>query len=1249
MKNCRDSSVRVCIALGLLMLIHFPVATVAQQFPPGPHDDGVEMRPMDKPSGRAKYFHDRVTFPGGEVPEGARVRAWKHMNNEMQMYAPSDKHSTHNVLEWRNVGPYNIGGRIIALAVNPLNSNTIFIGAAGGGIWRTRDEGETWRSVSDEFPTQAMGAMLIDPVDTNILYAGTGEASYAQRTFDGGGTFKSTDGGDTWVEIGVGTLPQYGRVSDMVINPSNTSILYAAIPDGMRDPSLMGIWRSRDAGETWTLVLEGRMSDIVINPQNPDILYTASSKVFGGGTAARYGMFKTTDGGDNWEQLDIGVVDSLMGRTSIGLCDASPDVLYIGVSHVTGGDRTPLLGVFKTTNGGEDWIKLDVPFDYMVSQGWFDNVMGVHPENPDIVYAGGVKMIFTTDGGTTWTRVPDQGYGGILHVDQHAIQFNRQDPSTVYVGNDGGFFIGRRNGEAWEKKDNGLSITQFIGGAMHPSSDEVAFGGTQDNGTMITLNNGPDFDHVLYGDGGNGAINPEKPNIIYTTKETLKVYRSEDFGQTWTRIQNGMSMDRSLFYIDYAMDMNNPDVLYLGTYRLYKTTNGGDTWRQMHSCLLGLSNSCYYITSVFVAPYDGNIVMAGSTIGGVAISKDAGESWHRVPHEVLPVAYLSSIRSYRPGVFYATFSRYGVPKVWRSLDSAETWEDISGNLPDIPANDVIEMDGSLILATDLGVFVSEDDGNEWKRLGVNLPSVSVQRLQYNKRTGTLRAITHGRGMYDLRWKQLPSAIPVFESLPDTTAAVEAALFVYAPVTNAVPPARYTLVEGPSGATVDSTLGVVRWVASASEARFTIEAYNDLGSVRQVFTLHPTALSTADWQVVQALPMITAVNVLARGEDNSLWLGRDSAFVSRSIDNGMTWTEHSMPIGTAAIQDMHAFDGMNAIAGTRGGQIFRTSDGGGTWVALKQDVNAAFSNIHFHDPMHGIAVTSDRDRIDLAFVYETTDGGASWELISTPSARFPIERTLTFTDTRHGWFASSNLSRPAPDEAVILSTTDGGRSWTESRVTAHNISGLSFLNETHGFCVDDMSGVVRRTTNGGLNWRATFYPMAGKRNVAVHADASTGAIWIVNDDEAWVSRNLGNSWKKTTLAPAGGVQGAAFADSASGWVVSKSGIVQRLRVSPLLTASLPSRPDDIRLFPGYPNPLSAEQNVSMHRFVLDRSRHVVLDVFNSAGVRVARLVDGTLPAGEHLAAFDGAALPGGVYFIHLSTGTISRTSRILLLR
>jgi photosystem II stability/assembly factor-like uncharacterized protein len=1214
-------------------------------------DDVPPPAPVEKVRARMQWKYDRVTWPNGEIPIGARARATLQAREQMQLYTPREASARQQDLVWRNVGPFNIGGRILSVAVNPKNPRTIYIGAADGGVWKSLDEGASWVSVSDDFPTQAMGALAIDPVDTNTVYAGTGEANFSTgRMFDGGGMMKSTDGGATWRQVGDSTLPPYARASMIVIDPRNPAVLHAAIPDGVRDPAQAGIYTSTDAGETWTLRVQGRMSDLVMNHLNPDILYTHSSKVFDGATATRYGMLKSTDAGATWSSLDVaGIVDSTMGRTSIALCAAQPDVLYIGVSEVVGDGRTWLMGVFKSTDAGATWTKLIVPFDYMVSQGWYDNIMGVHPVNPDIVYAGGVKLIRSSDGGATWTRIPDQGYGGILHVDQHAIAFNPLDPDRVYVGNDGGFFIGTGDGANWTKSDLGLSITQFVGGAMHPTNDAFLLGGTQDNGTMLTAGP-PMWDHVLYGDGGNGAINPFKPNILFTTKENLKFWRSEDYGRTWTEAMGGLPPEGSLFYIDYAMDLRAPSTLYLGTYRLYKTTDDGRSWRSLATCpFASAGGGCYYITAVSVAPYSSDIVLAAAP-GQVGVSTDAGVTW-TITRDQLPLAYVSAVRTFAPDTIYATIMRYGLPKVWISTDRGATFADITGNLPDIPVNDIIALDNALVVGTDIGTFISEDGGQTWQRFGTGLPALSVQKLRYNERTGTLRAITHGRGMYDLTWRVQPDRAPVFLSAAATAPLELGQPFIYAPVVDAQPAATFSVDAPPPGLTVDPQLGTVTFTATApTSTTVTLRARNSAGETTQQFPLEAGGVPLADWRVRSSRILTSNATGMRLTADGSLWVTRDSGRASRTtIADPAAWVDAASIGSRASVAGIHAFDAQRAVIGTQDGRILRTSDGGATWSVCLATSNARFGNIFFWNDRDGMAVTVGA--LDSADIYRTTDGGATWTLQPEPRpyARQPIDHSLTFFDDNNGWFASSNVGQSPMTDASVLRTTDGGRTWQPRATGTRGVSSMSFVTPLRGYLVDEVQGRIRRTISGGVAWSTTFYPMNGLRNVSVWADRASSWIWITSDTSSWVSSNAGETWTRTQMVPVGSMKAAVFTDSARGWAISSRGIVQELLRNPLVGVTASSAPVEHRLASVWPNPVTARDGAASVSFTLERGARVALRVYNSAGREVALVTDTVLPAGEHMAVWNAGDAPNGVYFVTLEAAGRHSTARVVLAR
>ena len=1217
--------------------------------------DALRQARMEKARARFNYFYDRLTWPDGHIPLGARARAFDQMQR-MPAYVSMRKGAAAEDPTWVNRGPNNIGGRIFALALNPLRPETMFVGAADGGVWRSYDGGIRWESVSDAFPTQSMGSIVINPQDTSVIYAATGDASFGSRSFDGAGVFKSTDGGDSWFEVGAGSLPEYARASDMAINPQNPDVLYIAVPDGIRDASQIGIWRSTDGGELWELVRTGRMTDIVIDPQNPDILYTVSSKIFGGLTAASYGLQKTTDGGDSWTQLDIGVTDTLIGRTAIGICASQPNVLYLGVSNVTGDGRTPLLGVFKSTDAGASWEKLDVPFDYMISQGWFDNIIGVHPDNPDIVYAGGVKLIRSEDGGQTWERIADQLAGGILHVDQHEIEFDPLQPDRVYVGNDGGLYLLTDDGKTLEKRDIGLSITQFIGGDMYPGSDALILGGTQDNGTLLSDDPAPDFDLVLYGDGGHGYIHPTKPNIMYTTQERLKLWRSEDFGRTWTWAIGDLPNEGSLFYIAYAMDKTDPDVLYLGTYRMYKSSNAGQSWQQLQTCLFSSGGGCYYITAVDIAPYDANMILAAAP-GQTAVSYDAGRTWD-VTNGQLPVASCSAFRTFNPGEMYATFSRYEVEKVWKSTDYGKNWTSITGNLPDIPVNDVIKIDNSLVIGTDLGTFISEDEGANWAPLGEGMPTVSVQRLLFQEETGVLRAITHGRGVYDMQWSVPVQAAPEFRSRPDTASLHLFQPFVYAPVVHAWPRPTYRLLEAPQGASIDSVLGIVRWTASDLITRVTIEAVNAAGSSTQTFTLQTADVISTEWEIVQPARMNAQVNHAFVAADGSLWLARDTAWVSVSEDEGATWTHLRLPETEVSVLSVYALDRNTAWVGTGGpqslvntgsGHIWKTTDGGQSWTDQIYGIDSRFGNLHFWNALEGIAVSQGAG--DFADIFLTSDGGENWQhLEERPLARIPLYNTLTFADRNNGWFASSNVYEN--DDANILRTTDGGRTWEVKGAGTGigYVSDIAFVDPLKGWFVDEISRRVKRTVAGGQRWISAFYPMSGERLVGVHADPVSRVVWILSDRHAWVSGDDGGTWTKTTLIPAGAMQGMTFADSLRGWAVSKNGIVERQIGNPLVTnIRTEALPSSLELGSAYPNPVRALTDGVMIPFSTAAEQHVRLTVSNAAGQEIVTLLDRSLSPGQHMSVWDPRGLSNGVYFITLRSGGAAVTGRLVLAR
>ncbi len=1199
---------------------------------------------------RSAYWMERNAYPGERIPPGA-YRNSVLRKQAMARFSPPLFAKTAGAMKWTNIGPVNIGGRIVASAINPKNPRVMYIGAADGGVWKTFNAGASWFSVSDDFPTQSMGALAIDPVDTSVVYAGTGEAGWGGRMFEGMGIMKSTNGGVSWTALADTTIPPLVRVAMFALNPQTPAILYAAIPEGSLGSGEGGIYKSTNAGANWSRVFTGICTDVIINPKNPDILYTASSKMVSGTSASRYGIYKTTDAGAIWNKLDVpyGVPDDQMGRTALGLSAEHPEVVYAGISEVTGSAKTWLLGIFRTLDGGDTWQKVPVPFDYMVSQGWYDNCIGVNPKNPDIVLAGGVKLIRTSDGGATWQRIPDQVQGGVLHVDQHEILFDPVDPDKAYIGDDGGFFRISGNGQVTEKVDYGLAITQFVGGAMHPTSDAYQLGGTQDNGTMYSFT-APDWDRVYFGDGGFTQINTKNPAIQFTTDWGLSLSRSEDFGRTWERALSGFPANENcLFYSPYAMDPQLPEFLYFGTSRIFKTTNSGALWTPMNQCMFPNGGYCYYVSAVSVAPYDGRLVFAGSTGVGVAISTDGGATWRNTNPG--PQRWTSSIRSFTPGVIYVTLTGYGSDHIFESTDFGNSWHPIQGDLPDTPVNDLFVRGSTFIAGTDIGTFISTNNGTNWQVLGDGMQTVSVQQLLFNENTGTLRAITHGRGMYDMAFETPATAGPLFASLPDTTLLQPGQDYIYAAVARAFPPAAYKIVQGPAGMTIDATLGLLQWTAKDLQAPVTIEASNSAGSARQSFTLRTASSAPAfDWEMISPERVTRRATRLFNIGRDILWLGHDTGMVSRSTDGGLHWTRMQIAGPQAKIHDLYAFDANTCIVTTEYGSFLKTTDGGATWRTVFSGINARFGSIHFFNAQKGIAVTQgERDSADVFFSY---DGGDTWTKSTArrPFAQAPIPGSLTFVDDSYGWFASSN--RNTPDYAELLRTIDGGATWVRAKTHCRDITSIGMWPNGTGFIVDRQSGAVDKVKNYGSGFTLTTTPFSGAANHTVQV-FDNNVVWVVNDDKAWISRDGGTVWTPTTLVPSGVISSAAFADSSLGWAVSHDGAVQRHTLNPMVSVPAAGKPlpGDIALR-NYPNPFGAGAGAASSttiRFNIPERAQVTLRIYNAVGRLLEELVNEPLERGDYYVAWNGSGMASGTYFTRLTAGDRVLTRALVLVK
>jgi photosystem II stability/assembly factor-like uncharacterized protein len=643
--------------------------------------------------------------------------------------------------KWVEIGPSVLkngwagmdnAGRTLAVAVDPRDPRILWVGAASGGVWRSGDEGKTWRPVADQEASLSIGALAIDPFNPDAVYAGTGEPNNSIDSFHGAGFLRTIDAGRSWQllasEVYLGT-----HFSRVVPHPKRKGFLYAA--------TTRGVLRSLDGGATWVELLRGKATDLLIDTANPSSLIAACGETRG---STRNGLFKSTDAGQTWRRLsrDLPPNPRAMGRIQMSNCQAYPNVAYVSMYAAAGN----LLGMYKTTDFGESWVRLPNAPDYAGGQSWYDNYVAASPTNPNVVFVGGTSTYRSLDGGQSWSD-NTRSYGdGPVHPDHHFLTFSPHHPSTVYLATDGGLFRSRNLGETWESVNEGLSTIQFQSVDVHPWDENIAYGGTQDNGTNV-YSGKLAWTNTFLGDGGTTKVNWRNPNVVYTEYVGLTICKSTDGGKSWAwNTTRGIDPDEGkLFYAPFNLDPGDPDTLVAGAERVYRSTNAAESWQAISP---KLGNR---VSAVTVAPSTSKVIYAGTNDGRVWVTPNTGGDWYEVT-KGLPRAAVNDIcvdpRNAR--TVYVALNGWSPERLWKSTDAGGTWKPIMDDLPPMPIQAVTldpRRPNRVFLGTSIGVFVSDQGGGRWQRMGQGLPTVPVYSLVANPRTNWLTAGTHGRGAW----------------------------------------------------------------------------------------------------------------------------------------------------------------------------------------------------------------------------------------------------------------------------------------------------------------------------------------------------------------------------------------------------------------------------------------------------------------------------------------------------------------------
>ncbi len=729
-------------------------------------EDGGEHYPSD-------WFFAQRAFPGGTIDQDAFLAAVDRVAQDRGRLSTSVAG-----LVWQPAGPYNIGGRVTALAVAP-GGTTVYLASANGGVFRSDDAGVNWTSIFDRDYAFSIGALALDPTDPNTVYCGSGEANSAVDTYDGSGLFRTRDGGQTWESLG---LQQTRRIGRVAVDPSNTDrIFVAAMGTQFSTNPDRGLYRSDDGGLHWSKVLfvndSTGCADVVINPAHPETVYCSTwervrhptyRRAFGPGC----GIWRSINGGTSWTRLSAGLPapGDNVGRIGLAIAPSRPSMVYAQIISGAIGGYTGL-GMYRTADGGDTWARRDVSgyTGIFGGFGWYFGEMGVDPTNSDRVYALGLDIARSTDGGANFTNVRNNA-----HVDNHSLWIDPANPNRLYLGNDGGFWSTTTGGASWNHALT-LDISQFYAGAIDPSNPARLMGGTQDNNTVLTTGSPSAWTPILGGDGFQCMVDPTNPAVLfaewqYCCDPPKGPRRSTNSGAVFSAPTGFSGTDRYNWMTPMVMNPKNHNLILVGSQRVYRSTDNGISYTPISGDLTTNTPTIQLvystITTLEISAADTNTYYAGTDDAKVWRSINRGGVWTDISAG-LPMRWVTRVTAdpVDPQVVYATLSGFSAddaaPRVFRSANRGTTWTPIAGDLPNVPVNDLV-VDPTdtqrLYVATDLGVYWTRFQGSPWAPLGTGLPFTAVFDLNLHAPSRTLVAATHGRSQWTLDLTSAPVAV-----------------------------------------------------------------------------------------------------------------------------------------------------------------------------------------------------------------------------------------------------------------------------------------------------------------------------------------------------------------------------------------------------------------------------------------------------------------------------------------------------------
>jgi photosystem II stability/assembly factor-like uncharacterized protein len=694
-------------------------------------------------------------------------------------------------LQYRYVGPSR-GGRSTAVEGVRQEPNTFYMGATGGGVWKTTDAGTTWVNISDRgIKTASVGAIAVAPSDPNVVYVGMGSADPRGNVIPGDGMYRSTDAGQHWTHLG---LDKAGQIGKIVVHPLNPDLLWVAVLGNVFGPSEQrGIFRSKDGGKTWEKVHyvsdKTGAIELVADPNNPRILYagfwTAERKswTFVDGSAEG-GVWKSLDGGDTWEKLGGGLPTGLVGRVGIAVSPVKSSRVWVQIEA----QEETQGGLYRSDDAGKTFSR--VCRDHSIRQrAWYYSRIYADPKDENTLYNLNVSFMKSIDGGKTFSRI------GVPHGDTHVLWLNPDHPNLMIQGNDGGACVSLNGGRTWSSQLN-QPTTEFYRLSLDNQFPYRLYAAQQDNSTISVPSR---FDAALTpqeqwrdvggGESGHIAVDPRNPNIVYAgnyigqiTKTDLSRGHRRDV-VAYPQMHDGTA-PRDIRYrfqwnAPIRLSPHNPDVLYHCSQYVHRSPDGGRTW-EVISPDLSTNNDKYHdipggpiqhdhtgvelYTTIFAfeeSPQTPGELWAGTDDGRVHLSRDNGKNWKEITPSNIPregTVNMIELSSHAPGRALIAVHKYREndfkPYIFLTTNYGQSWTLLSDGKNGIPAHHYVKVvredpkrKGLLYAGTEYGMFVSFDEGKNWQPFQFNLPPVSIADLAI--KNDDLVLATHGRGFWIL--------------------------------------------------------------------------------------------------------------------------------------------------------------------------------------------------------------------------------------------------------------------------------------------------------------------------------------------------------------------------------------------------------------------------------------------------------------------------------------------------------------------